>query len=128
MSRGTLDHIKNLLGFMYGTITLCGRAFQLCSNRNNLSLMICPQPRISKLTRFGLFRFRSPLLTESIFFLFLQVLRCFSSLSSPPYTMYSYMDTRTLLRVSFLIQKSSDQCVCATPRSLSQLITSFIGS
>ena len=30
-------------------------------------------------SRFGLFRFRSPLLTESIFFLFLRLLRCFTS-------------------------------------------------
>jgi len=29
--------------------------------------------------RFGLFRFRSPLLTESILFLFLRLLRCFTS-------------------------------------------------
>ena len=36
--------------------------------------------------RFGLFPVRSPLLGESLFcFLFLQVLRCFSSLRSPPY-------------------------------------------
>ena len=128
MSRGTLDHIKSFLGFVYGTFTLYGRPFQICSTRNNFSLKICPQPPISKLTGFGLFRFRSPLLTESNFFLFLQVLRCFSSLSSPQYTMYSCKDTWTLLQVSFLIQKSSDQNVCATPRSLSQLITSFIGS
>ena len=32
---------------------------------------------------FGLFPFRSPLLRESNFFLFLQVLRCFSSLGVP---------------------------------------------
>ena len=36
------------------------------------------------LLRFGLFRFRSPLLTESILFLFLLVLRCFSSQGGPP--------------------------------------------
>ena len=30
--------------------------------------------------------------------------------------------------MSFLIQKSPDQCLFAAPRSLSQLITSFIGS
>ena len=37
-------------------------------------------------TRFGLFPGRSPLLGESlVYFLFLQVLRCFSSLRSPPY-------------------------------------------
>ena len=36
--------------------------------------------------RFGLFPGRSPLLGESFnYFLFLQVLRCFSSLRSPPY-------------------------------------------
>ena len=36
--------------------------------------------------RFGLFPGRSPLLGESlVYFLFLQVLRCFSSLRSPPY-------------------------------------------
>ena len=36
--------------------------------------------------RFGLFPVRSPLLGESlVYFLFLQVLRCFSSLRLPPY-------------------------------------------
>jgi hypothetical protein len=37
------------------------------------------QPRGDKSLRFGLFRFRSPLLTESILFLFLRLLRCFTS-------------------------------------------------
>ena len=37
------------------------------------------QPRQDKSRRFGLFRFRSPLLTESILFLFLRILRCFTS-------------------------------------------------
>ena len=42
---------------------------------------------------FGLFRFRSPLLTESIvFFLFLRLLRCFSSPGSLPYVMDWRMD------------------------------------
>ena len=34
---------------------------------------------------FGLQRFRSPLLTLSLRFLFLQLLRCFTSLGSPPF-------------------------------------------
>ena len=38
-----------------------------------------PQPRSNKLPRFRLFRFRSPLLTESRRFLFLGLLRCFTS-------------------------------------------------
>jgi hypothetical protein len=37
------------------------------------------QPRRDKSQRFGLFRFRSPLLTESILVLFLRILRCFTS-------------------------------------------------
>jgi hypothetical protein len=37
------------------------------------------QPRQDKSRRFGLFRFRSPLLTESILILFLRLLRCFTS-------------------------------------------------
>ncbi len=40
---------------------------------------------------FGLFRFRSPLLSKSLVcFLFLKVLRWFNSLRSLSYTMYSY--------------------------------------
>ena len=38
-----------------------------------------PQPRGNKFPRFRLFRFRSPLLTESLRFLFLGLLRCFTS-------------------------------------------------
>src|ERR1044072_9193708 len=38
-----------------------------------------PHPREVKSSRFRLFRFRSPLLTESLRFLFLGLLRCFTS-------------------------------------------------
>src|SRR2546430_9677874 len=38
-----------------------------------------PHPREDKSSRFRLFRFRSPLLTESLRFLFLGLLRCFTS-------------------------------------------------
>jgi hypothetical protein len=46
-----------------------------------------PQPRQDKSSRFRLFRFRSPLLTESLRFLFLGLLRCFTSprVASPDY-------------------------------------------
>jgi hypothetical protein len=37
------------------------------------------QPRQDKSRRFGLFRVRSPLLTESILIIFLRILRCFTS-------------------------------------------------
>jgi len=43
-----------------------------------------PQPRKDKSLRFRLFRFRSPLLTESLRFLFLRLLRCFTSAGFAP--------------------------------------------
>ena len=48
----------------------------------------------------------------------------------PPMYLFWISVQRTWVwtQVSFLIQKSPDQCLFAAPRSLSQLITSFIGS
>ena len=60
-------------------------------------------------------------------FLFLRLLRCFSSPGSPRMVMDSpYGDWQR--QPGFPIQISADRCVFATPRSFSQLITSFIGS
>ena len=54
-------------------------------------------PRKNCFPRFGLFPFRSPLLRKSfVYFLFLRVLRCFSSPGSLPYTIDSYTDTYPL--------------------------------
>ena len=63
-----------------------------------------------------------------IYFLFLWVIRCFSSPRSLRITIDLLYDTITLLMVSSLIRKSTDQCLFATPRSLSQLVTSFFGA
>ena len=60
------------------------------------------------------------------YFLFLRVLRCFSSPGSLPHTMDSCTDASKL--AGFPIQKSLDRWIFAPPQSLSQLITSFIGS
>ena len=62
------------------------------------------------------------------YFLFLRVIRCFSSPGSPHYAMYLRNDTITLLMVSFLIRISTDHGLFATPRSFSQLVTSFFGA
>jgi hypothetical protein len=76
---------------------------------------------------FGLFRVRSPLLAESLTcFLFLQVLRWFTSLRCLPTPMYSGWDTPGLARVGFPIRKSPGQSLLAAHRGLSQLATSFI--
>jgi hypothetical protein len=59
-------------------------------------------------------------------FLFLQVLRWFTSLSLLVYPMYSDKRSRCSHRLGFPIRKSPDRRLLASPRGLSQLTTSFI--
>ena len=65
------------LDFGYGGITLFAGTFQFL----HLSIEVpCRGPTTPEASFwFGLIRFRSPLLTESILFLFLRLLRCFTS-------------------------------------------------
>ena len=123
--RITQEHPRASLDFGYGGITLFAGTFQFL----HLSIEV---PRRGPTTpgkspRFGLFRFRSPLLTESILFLFLRLLRCFTS---PGIACLSLFDSGKndgiLTPPGYPIRKSPDQSVFAAPRSLSQLITSFI--
>ena len=66
-------------------------------------------------------------------FLFLRLLRCFSSPGSPPHPIrayllifrYGYMES---VHVGFPIQRSVDHRIFAPPHGFSQLITSFVGS
>ncbi len=70
---------RSRLAFTYGTVTLYGRLSHtfLLTGRFITPMCQALQPRSGKPDRFGLFPFRSPLLGE--YFLFLWVLRCFSS-------------------------------------------------
>ena len=65
--------------FAYGAVTLFGRLSHTFPLTDCFVTSVLPvlQPRFCKQTRFGLFPVRSPLLGKS--FLFLWVLRCFSS-------------------------------------------------
>ena len=117
-----------LNNFAYGAFTLFHCAFQHYS-----TIILCglwsPLPHQYYYWWFGLFRFRSPLLSESIiFFLFLRVIRCFSSPGSLRIPIDSVYDTMTLLIVSSLIRISTDRGLFAAPRSFSQLVTSFFGA
>ena len=86
-----------------------------------------PQPRRDKSPRFRLFRFRSPLLTESRRFLFLGLLRCFTS---PRFALPDYEFIRSITRCDTgWVVPFGDLWVkaCATAHhSLSQFATSFI--
>jgi hypothetical protein len=86
------DTSGSRIAFAYGAITLSGGPFQAASanepicnslQESQLPLVGPTTPRLQRLRpitqpRFGLLRFRSPLLTECS--LLLEVLRCFSSL------------------------------------------------
>ena len=83
-----------------------------------------PQPPIKNacklnLMRFGLFPFRSPLLGEYLRFLFLRVLRCFTSPGIAPstyeFSARSYGITRTGLPHSGI---SGSKAVCASPKRI----------
>ena len=65
--------------FAYRTVTFFGRLSHTFLLAKHFVTPMCQalQPRSGKPDRFGLFSFRSPLLGE--YFLFLWVLRCFSS-------------------------------------------------
>jgi hypothetical protein len=85
--RGTRErNTGGISSFAYGAVTLFGGTFQWPSTRRILvdslacALFRPTTPREPKPSRFGLFRVRSPLLTESLIcFLFLRVLRWFTS-------------------------------------------------
>ena len=78
VSGATQESTRSARVFDYGTVTLYGRPFQGVRLTVAFHVVVL-QPRQYESRRFGLFRFRSPLLTESILFLFLRILRCFTS-------------------------------------------------
>jgi hypothetical protein len=136
------SHWKEDCIFTYGAVTLYGRPFQTVRLTQFLSLFLLA------LTRFASDHseycgpatpsspFGSPGLGYSDFarhyfrnhgcFLFLQVLRWFTSLGSLRYPMYSDNDNGCSHPLSFLIRRSPDHSLLAASRGLSQLTTSFI--
>ena len=81
------------------------------------------QPRPPrKVTGLGSSPFARRYLGNHYCFLFLRVLRCFSSPRSPPLC----VGIRHLCRMGCPIRKSADQWPFAPPRGLSQLVTSFL--
>ena len=129
------------LGFAYAAIMLYGETFQNSSATDwlcNFPGRLPPSPNESHdplkatpagltLSGFRLFRVRSPLLAESLScFLFLEVLRWFTSLRCLPQPMDSAEDLPVLAGRGFPIRKSPGQSLFAAHRGLSQLTASFI--
>ena len=142
VSHGTwVSNPESLSLFAYRAITSCGQLFQAVQLSNKFLTLwpVCILTRSNPTTPkwqciqactpfgFGLIPVRSPLLGESLLFSFPWSTKMFQFLQLSPHILfYSDMGSRTLLRDGFPIRKSPDQSLFATPRSLSQLTTSFI--
>ena len=109
--------------FVYGALTLSGR---LSQNRSTSfrSLIAVHDPGVHA-RRFGLFRFRSPLLTESLLFSFPPGTKMFQF---PGFLLTnSYVGSDwTLLQPGSPIRIPPDRCLFTTPRGVSPLTASFI--
>ena len=93
----TPDTANLYLDFTYMDLTFFVPAFQPSSVISVLGISQS-LPLHHCWLRFGLLRFRSPLLSEStLFFLLLPVLRCFSSRRSPLTTIYSLLSNALLM-------------------------------
>ena len=127
--------IRRRRAFGYGAITLCGPAFNPARLTRRFITPAGPArtrthapstPRAQRLApvtraRFGLIRFRSPLLTEHPF---LQVLRCFTSLRTPRANAVPAHDGRRVPPFG----NPRIKALLAAPRGISQPQTSFIGT
>ncbi len=79
MPRGTLDHGLDYYSLMYRTVTFCGGSFQISSTRISLHLWPVHNPDRENPIGLGSSPFARRYLGNRFFFLFLRVLRCFSS-------------------------------------------------
>ena len=113
--------------FAYGTFTLFRLPFQVCSAIFTYTYR-GPYPVRIATHGLGSSDFARHYFRNRFYFLFLRVMRCFSSPGSLHYAMYLRNDTMTLLIVSSLIRISADRYLFAIPRSFSQLVTSFFGA
>ena len=105
------------IDFVYKAVTLFRPTFQLCSTIDPLNYA-GPKPPRNKFLGFRLFRFRSPLLTKSlIYFLFLRVVRCFSS---PGSLQPHYVFMRRYRRITVGGFPHSEICgsrlICSSPQ------------
>ena len=112
-------------GFAYGALTRCGAPFHALplAFQQPLSGPTTPSA-LCNAGGLGYSPFDRLYWGNRVYFLFLQVLRCFSSLRSP----HAIRMMSGSLLTGCPIRKSMDLRVFAPPHGLSQLITSFVAS
>ena len=115
----------------YGTFTLSRWSSQFHSAMGPLTYG-SPKPRGASHLGLGSFPFARRYSGNHGCFLFLRLLRCFSSPGSLRITIGGcpsfMMQCMELFHAGFPIQISADHWIFAPPRGFSQLITSFFGS
>ena len=117
---------RPLNNFAYGPVTLFRCAFQHYS-AIVLRAFRGPYPAHIAICGLGFSDFARHYFRNRFYFLFLRVLRCFSSPGSPHTPMDSVYDNAALPALSFLIRKSMGRSLFAAHHGLSQLIASFFG-
>ena len=107
VSRRTLGVTRLYAVFVYGAFTLFRLSFQISSTNALLDFVVTPNPLGISTKCLGSSYFARHYFRNRVYFLFLRVIRCFSSPGSPRITIDSLYDTITLLIVSSLIRIST---------------------
>ena len=127
VSRRTPDSASLAQNFVYGIVTLFDLPFQIIRLFITILLMrSLPQRNYS--VGLGCSNFARHYSRNRFCFLFLRVLRCFSSPGSPCIPIYSVCNNTILLVLSSLIRISTALRIFAPNRGFSQLVTSFFGA
>ena len=116
-----------LLDFVYRNFTFFVLPFQVSSTIQP-TVVVRSVPQTHYRSGLGCSNFARHYFRNRFCFLFLRVLRCFSSPGSPYIPIYSVCNNTMLLVLSSLIRISTDLWIFAPPRSFSQLVTSFFGA
>ena len=116
----------HLQHFVYRAFTFSGSSFQTTSTMHPIRSE-CPQPQ-KQAPGLGSSHFARRYFGNRGFFLFLRVLRCFSSPRCPRTAMDSLHDNCTLLQLRSRIRISMGLRMFAPHHGFSQLATSFFGS
>ena len=127
VSRRTPDSASLAQNFVYGIVTLFDSPFQVI--RLFITILLTrslPQGNYS--LGLGCSNFARHYFRNRFCFLFLRVLRCFSSPGSPCIPIYSVCNNTILLVLSSLIRISTALRIFAPNRGFSQLVTSFFGA
>ena len=113
--------------FAYETITLFGEPSHVLL-LTFVNTLRCPNPTNISTRGLASSAFARHYLRNLCWFLFLALLRCFSSGGSPPMTILFTIGYLTFCQVGFPIRKSTDRWLLSPPRGFSQIAASFVGS